>query len=167
VRALWLFALAACGRLEFGRERVTDGAPGDAPLDPSLVAWWRMEGYVGEGEAMGIADSTGVTNSFATCSGTTCPAIVPGKLGNAVSFDGVDGLLEAASMSSLVDGEFTVGAWIEMTRATTGENVQCAYGKASARASTTRGRRACSPISPPTSIRARRRCRTSSTRRRR
>ncbi|HEY3807511.1 MAG TPA: LamG domain-containing protein [Kofleriaceae bacterium] len=141
MRALWLFALAACGRLEFGRERVTDGAPttgdalasdgapGDAPLDPSLVAWWRMEGYVGEGEAMGIADSTGVTNSLATCSGTTCPAIVPGKLGNAVSFDGVDDLLEAASMSSLVDDEFTVGAWIEMTRATTGENVQCAYGK--------------------------------------
>jgi hypothetical protein len=130
VRAAWLIVVAACGRYGFDRERaVPDAATLDAAPDPSLVAWWRMEAYEPDGGAMGIVDSSGVTNTLAECSGSSCPTIVPGKVGNAVSFDGIDDLLEAASMPSLVDAEFTVGAWIQIAQATTGSNVQCAYGK--------------------------------------
>jgi Concanavalin A-like lectin/glucanases superfamily len=140
VRAAWLFAVAACGRFGFNRERVTDGGNAiDSPqqvddgtgsaIDPSLVAWWRMEAYEQEGNVMGIVDSSGVTNSLAACSGSSCPTIVPGKIGNAVSFDGIDDMLQAASMPTLVDSEFTVGAWIQIAQAPVGTNVLCAYGK--------------------------------------
>jgi hypothetical protein len=114
VRHLWLLAVLGCGRLDFGFHEPPDAAPvgGDAALDPSLVAWWRMEALSGSGGVLGVVDSTGVSQSIAACTvGGNCPTIVPGKIGNATEFFGVSTILSAASAPVLIDPMFTIGAW--------------------------------------------------------
>ena len=84
----------------------------DAALDPSLVAWWRMESLEGSAGVLGVVDSTGVTQTLAACTeGMDCPVIAPGKIGNAAQFDGVTTMLSAASAPALIDSTFTIGAW--------------------------------------------------------
>jgi hypothetical protein len=105
-----VIALAAgCGRFDFdGRADAQTDVLGDA----SLVAWWKMDELVSADGVLGVADSSGVLQHYAECSGTTCPTIVAGKIGNAMAFDGVDDLLVAQSSPVLFDTNFTVGAWI-------------------------------------------------------
>jgi Concanavalin A-like lectin/glucanases superfamily len=119
VRHAWLLAVLGCGRLDFGLFRDPPDAPPagsdaalDAGLDPSLVAWWRMEAFVGSDGVLGVVDSTGVSQSLAACTeGGNCPTIVPGHIGNAAQFDGTTTILSAASAPPLIDSTFTIGAW--------------------------------------------------------
>ncbi len=121
VRQLWLLAVLGCGRLDFGQfqshanDAASDGSPIDAPLDPTLVAWWRMEALDGSDGVLGVVDSTGLSQTIAACdAGSNCPIIVPGKLGNAAQFDGSTTILSAASAPALIDPVFTIGAWFRV-----------------------------------------------------
>jgi hypothetical protein len=121
VRQLWLLAVLGCGRFDFGsvQAHANDAAsidsPVDAPLDPTLVAWWRMESLEGSGSTRGILDATDLSQTFAACTeGSNCPTIVPGKIGNAAQFDGSTTILSAASAPALIDPVFTIGAWFRI-----------------------------------------------------
>src|SRR5580704_1080094 len=121
VRQLWLLAVLGCGRFDFGsvQAHANDAAsidsPVDAPLDPTLVAWWRMESLDGSGSVLGVVDSTGLSQTIAACNvGSNCPTIVPGKIGNAAQFDGSTTILSAASAPALIDPVFTIGAWFRI-----------------------------------------------------
>jgi len=122
VRHVWLLAVLGCGRLDFGlvadhsdaaRVAGSDAAGArDGAADPSLVAWYRMEALVGSNGILGVVDSSGVTQTLASCTvGGNCPTIVPGQVGNAAHFDGMTTILTAASAPPLIDSTFTIGAW--------------------------------------------------------
>jgi len=124
VRHVWLLAVLGCGRFDFGpfQERPDAARPpadaatvNDAALDPSLVAWWRMEALDGSDGVLGVSDSSGVSQTLAACTvGMDCPTIGPGKIGNAAQFDGATAILSAASAPALIDPTFTIGAWFRV-----------------------------------------------------
>jgi hypothetical protein len=126
VRHLWLVAMLGCGRFDFAASHdapapVGSDAAVDASLDPSLVAWWRMESLSGSAGVLGVADSTGVSQTVAACTaGGNCPTIVPGKIGNAAEFSGVSTILSAASAPALIGPVFTTGAWVFVNALTPG-----------------------------------------------
>lgn len=144
---MWLlFVVVGCGRFDFAPQQARSGdanssAPGDgridavrdaagppdAPLDPSLIAWWRMTALVGEAaNAMGVVESTDVVKSPAECGGVNglapCPTIVGGGHDglDAAELDGTTTMLAAASVSALSDTKFTIAAWVYNTAANNG-----------------------------------------------
>ena len=82
------------------------------PPDPNLVAWWRFEDGTGNLTAL---DSVGPNNGTLI---NMDPATdwVPGKVGGALSFDGVNDHVEVADHPSLnMTSAFTVAVWINPT----------------------------------------------------
>jgi hypothetical protein len=73
-----LILVAGCGRVDFDLG------------DPDLIAWYQLD-TLGGGAAI---DSTGHRHT-AVCDDATasCPRVVPGHHGNAMTFDGVDARL--------------------------------------------------------------------------
>jgi|HubBroStandDraft_6_1064221.scaffolds.fasta_scaffold55350_1 hypothetical protein len=144
MRQAWVLVVLGCGRLGFDQQQARDvdagGSNGanadakvgaepttdagvDAALDPSLVAWWRMEALTPSSNPVGdvgVADSTGMS-PMAQCGGQLpCPTIVAGKLGNAAQFDGSTTMLEAKSVAALIDSSFTIAAWVNLEAANGG-----------------------------------------------
>ncbi|HEY3807512.1 MAG TPA: LamG domain-containing protein [Kofleriaceae bacterium] len=125
-----LLVVIGCGRFDFDPQaRVfdashgpADAGPRDAPLDPSLVAWWRMIALVPVAGGNGVVDSTGITMSPASCGGATCPTIVAGGHDglDATEFDGAATMLAAASAIPLLDETFTIAAWVNNATANGG-----------------------------------------------
>jgi hypothetical protein len=132
-----LLVAFGCGRFDFDSQaRVSDGGAStgdaatstadasnpDAPLDPSLVAWWRMTALVPVGGGSGVVDTTGITMSPASCAGPTCPAIVSGGHDglDTSEFDGSATMLAAASAAPLIDTKFTIAVWVNNTVANGG-----------------------------------------------
>ncbi|ALG08787.1 hypothetical protein AOZ06_19375 [Kibdelosporangium phytohabitans] len=107
-------------------------ATGRFPADlPAL--WWTFEGQ--HTQAHDVAEPiTGPQTSDASthCAHATVsgnPAVVPGKVGNAVRFDGVDDAVYMPYKPSIAvgDGDFTVSTWLRYTG--TGDQVVFwAYG---------------------------------------
>src|SRR5688572_15839779 len=115
MRAPWLVVLAGCGRLGF--ETQSTGIEG-----VDLVAHYKMETLgpgIGTGTAhQTIGDTTGV--HVARCSMIEgfvhCPTSVPGQIGNALAFDGVDDIAIVQPTPALATTTgFTVTAWARLT----------------------------------------------------
>jgi hypothetical protein len=131
-----LVVVIGCGRFGFdplarsgdarapgdGAAAVADTAGRDAPLDPSLIAWWRMTALVPAFGGSGVVESTDITMSPAICSGATCPSIVSGGHDglDAGEFDGSTTMLAAASAAPLLDSTFTIAAWVNNSAANSG-----------------------------------------------
>jgi hypothetical protein len=91
-------------------------SPGDessstgAPIDPDLVAWYRFD----EGEfAGGVVDEIGMHDG--ACLPDLCPAPIPGVIGSAAHFDGIDDIVRVPVTDTLVVGDaLTVALWMRV-----------------------------------------------------
>jgi hypothetical protein len=91
-------------------------SPGDessttgASLDPDLVAWYRFD----EGEfAGGVVDEIGMHDG--TCLLDLCPQPIPGVVGSAAQFDGIDDIVRVPVTDMLVVGDaLTVALWMRV-----------------------------------------------------
>jgi hypothetical protein len=118
VRVVAVVVLAwGCGRFSFDAVTATaDGRAGDGPTFPSgLVAYYPME--------QTLADPVG--HHDATCA-ASCPTYVTGMRGMAAAFAGQD-LASASSAPDLLDPEFTVALWLQVTQTPT--TFVCPIGK--------------------------------------
>ncbi len=80
--------------------------PTPTPI-PNLAAWWKFD----EGSGATTADSSVNTNTGTLTNG---PAWTTGRIGGALSFDGVDDSVDAGNGASLnLTGSFTITAWIK------------------------------------------------------
>jgi hypothetical protein len=76
------------------------------------VAWWKLD----ESSGAAAADSSGNANTGTLTNG---PIWTTGKLGSALSFDGVNDYVTVPSSSSLdITGSFTLSAWTRFTNTT-------------------------------------------------
>jgi hypothetical protein len=101
---LALLPLAACGRLGFGSE------------DPDLMAYLSLDDDPTTGR---FVDHSGHGNDARCVVGVTCPTTAPGKVGNAVRFDGMQQYLLITSSPEIdVAGPFTIAAWVYIDDAT-------------------------------------------------
>jgi hypothetical protein len=88
------------------------GAPNNTgSLSSGLVGWWTMDG--GDTSTNGsavttILDRSG-NNNKGTFSGATSPRLLPGKIGQGVSFDGADDQINAGAGASITD--LTTATW--------------------------------------------------------
>jgi len=88
----------------------TSNPDGDAPADANLVtmglvAWYKMDSL------SPIEDSSGHGHT-GTC--TSCPDLVPGKIGSGFEFNGVSELVTVASTAELnTTAGFTVAFWVQ------------------------------------------------------
>jgi hypothetical protein len=76
-------------------------------LEPGLVGYWKLD----EGIGTTAYDSSGNGNDGTLVNG---PTWVDGRFGKALSFDGVDNMVNApnSSLWNFGTGDFTMGAWI-------------------------------------------------------
>lgn len=92
-------------------------------LIPNLVSWWTFDG----GKLItNVADSSGVNNGsliIGASGKNTSTTTVPGKIGQALSFDGTDDYIDIADNNSLsfgngtTDTPMSISAWIYMKNA--------------------------------------------------
>ncbi|HUJ61395.1 MAG TPA: LamG domain-containing protein [Kofleriaceae bacterium] len=112
MRALAVVVVAACGRTGFDAR--SDATPRDAPPDglpAGLVAWYPMDTFDGTT----LVDATG-NGHGASCTPPACPTLVtPGRVGNALAFDGVDDHLVVDGPASVFGSPFTVAWWESIT----------------------------------------------------
>ena len=105
--ALACVVIGACG-FSSPRGAGPDGAvaPGDgAALDDGLIAWYRMDQLVADA----AEDATGHGHR-GTC--TSCPAVVPGRIGSGFRFGG-NARIDVASAADLrLTSGFTVALWL-------------------------------------------------------
>jgi hypothetical protein len=73
--------------------------------DNSLVGWWRMDDY----DATEVFDYTGVNNGTITGASYTSA----GKLGGAMSFDGVDDYIDITSISVDFTKSYSFNVWVK------------------------------------------------------
>jgi hypothetical protein len=113
MRWVWVVLLAtACGRLGFdpmvppgstdgrlGDGTAGDGAARDSSLPAGLVVWFPME------EMMPVDTLTGTVGD---CAGTTCPMVIAGYSGNALSFDGSNDCIAIADYTALDQPTLTI-----------------------------------------------------------
>ena len=82
------------------KQGVTSNSNG---INDGLIAYWTLDGNktsINNSGIISAIDSTTNANS-ATYSDATAPVAVPGKFGQALSFDGVDDILNAGSRASI------------------------------------------------------------------
>ncbi|MBP7937361.1 MAG: chitobiase/beta-hexosaminidase C-terminal domain-containing protein [Phycisphaerae bacterium] len=81
-----------------------------ADITTGLVGWWRLDGSSGDS----ASDATGNGNTVTLVNG---PTWTSGKIGNALSFDGIDdyGTIDSFSMS--LSGDMTMALWVKWTAA--------------------------------------------------
>ena len=84
--------------------------PVDANLNSGLVGYWTFDG---KNLINNVLDSsgqgrTGYLKNFTS----TSSAIVPGKVGQALGFDGIDDYIDAGAVDWLGTGALTISAWI-------------------------------------------------------
>ena len=107
------------------RDGGTDSARFEAGTNPSLwasasglVGYWSFDGTgsIANNQIAGLRDESGRGNhGTASNANTTGMAFVPGRMGNAVTFDGVDDWVEIGNRSSLnITGAITVEAWFNI-----------------------------------------------------
>jgi uncharacterized protein len=83
------------------------GTDAVAPIDPDLVAWWKLD----EGQGSAARDSSGKNNDGLLATGASWS---PGKIGTALSFDGVAGralVANNATQQTITDG-LTFATWL-------------------------------------------------------
>lgn len=85
----------------------TEGGTTGEPLDPDLVAWYRFD----EGDFAGsLLDEVG--NHHGECGPPSCPLAIPGPIGNAGEFDGIDDIVHVPTDDDLqVADALTVAVW--------------------------------------------------------
>lgn len=77
----------------------------------SLAGWWRFN--IERGENVSFFRDWSKHGNNAGCSGENCPADAPGKLGNALDFDGVNDYVDAGNREILnITKAVTIEAWI-------------------------------------------------------
>ena len=79
-------------------------------LDSSLVSWWRMDDL--NSSNTGVVDYMGRNNG--TPSGGASQ-VTNGKMGKAMSFDGVDDYVTLSSLPTSGTGNFSVFSWVKTT----------------------------------------------------
>jgi hypothetical protein len=91
----------------------TDSGTTGEPLDPDLVAWYRFD----EGDFAGmLLDEVG--NHHGVCTDVGCPTAIPGPVGSAGEFDGIDDIVHIASDADLQVGDaLTVALWVRIDAA--------------------------------------------------
>jgi len=103
---LWFVILATLWFVVFGLNEAHAALIGKPPTNLGLVGYWSMN----EGTGSYADDSSGNKNTGTLTNG---PTWVDGKRGKALSFDGVDDLVDAGSQIILDDiGARTISAWI-------------------------------------------------------
>ena len=96
-------ALCGCGRIGFGISDV------DASTNIGLVAWFKFD----ETGGTTAVDASGNGNDLTLRGGAS---FAPGRIGNALSLNGVDGAAEAAPTAGLnLTGSMTIAAFLEPT----------------------------------------------------
>lgn len=108
VAVVILAGVAGCGRSNF--ELLSDTRVDD-PLDVGLVGHWPFE----EGSGTFTADTSGFEN-HGTLVGSGV-AFVDGRIGMALSFDGVDGRVDITETTNVLDvgmASFSVSVWINV-----------------------------------------------------
>ena len=86
-----------------------------------LASYWQLDT---------IQSSTTFTDTMllqdATCSGINCPTVVPGKIGNAASFDGINDGLDVGNQAEynwLNNESFSFELWVNTTQSCSGNKV--------------------------------------------
>jgi concanavalin A-like lectin/glucanase superfamily protein len=114
-----VIAIAGCGRVGFdvGVPSHGDGMTTDTIVAAGLIAWYPMDAIT----ATGIADATGRAQDglcpIDSQGQPVCPTTVPGKIDNAVLFDGAHLLEVRATPALRTTSGFTVAAWVNITTA--------------------------------------------------
>ena len=89
-----------------------DGYVPDAFVDTTLMAHWKFD----DAPADGALDSSGRGHT-GTCTGTGCPLLVAGHIGNAYKFDAVDDVLIVLDSLDF-RGNFTIAMWANLAAVT-------------------------------------------------
>jgi hypothetical protein len=93
------------------------GAPNSTgSLSNGLVGWWTFDGNDSATNNSGILtvlDRSGSGNKGTTASKAATPSFTPGKIGQALNFDGVDDVIAAGDIAA-TDGasQLTASAWV-------------------------------------------------------
>jgi len=112
------------------RDGGTDSARFEAGTNPSLwasasglVGYWSFDGTgsIANNQTAGLRDGSGRENhGTASNANATGMAFVPGRVNNAVTFDGVDDHVEVPNSASLnITSAITIEAWVRTTIAST------------------------------------------------
>jgi hypothetical protein len=116
-----VIAIAGCGRVGFDSvvPSQLDGTAADTTVAASLIAWYPMDAIT----STGITDATGHAQD-GLCpidlqGQPVCPTTVPGKIGNAVLFDGAKLLEVKGTPALMTTSGFTVAAWVNIAAAPT------------------------------------------------
>jgi hypothetical protein len=129
MRRLALILLAGCGRVGFDTRDGT--SPPDVAVSAGLVAYYPMDSLDSISSSVSSApDATGRghTGLCELDPALTCPTVVPGHIGNAYQFDGIDDLVRVTDMPDLeTTSGFTIAAWIETHGVTSAEG--CPFSK--------------------------------------
>lgn len=88
-----------------GEESSTTGST----LDPDLVAWYRFEEAEFSG---GVIDELGMHDG--TCALDLCPQSIPGVVGSAAQFDGIDDIVHVPAGALPIDDGLTVALWMRL-----------------------------------------------------
>lgn len=105
-----VLALAACGRIGFGQTTSGDAADGSDSVvaDPDLIVHVTFDGTTMPSDGAGLLGAV-------SCVSSRCPGSVPGRIGNAAAFDGVDDYLLFSSVAALDFGAagqpFSISMW--------------------------------------------------------
>src|SRR3989344_3097248 len=104
----------------FGGTQVGVSIQPAGTLQTGLVGWWTFDG---PNLQQNVADSSGQGNTGYFSTTTSATTTVVGKLGQALSFDGVDDYVDAGSgnVASII-GPITISAWIK-TSSTTAQTI--------------------------------------------
>ncbi|OHA42431.1 MAG: hypothetical protein A3H68_00475 [Candidatus Taylorbacteria bacterium RIFCSPLOWO2_02_FULL_46_40] len=96
-------------------------------LNSGLVGWWTFDG---KNMAQNVADSSGLNNNgYMSGFTSTSTAVTPGKIGQALKFDGVNDYVRAGDIG--VDenqSSLTVSFWAKVNSLTRGEYLVSRYG---------------------------------------
>ncbi len=88
--------------------------PAAAHPDPGIVGLWHLDEVDTSVSPYTTPDSSGLGNTGSLYSTVSPPILVPGKFGNALSFDGTGDYVQLPASNTIVDTDiFTVEAWFK------------------------------------------------------
>ena len=96
--------ISLAGHLQMAEAQALSGCPTD------MTSYWKLD----EPGGPLFTDSLGTSN--AGCTGSACPSSVPGRIGNALGFDGIDDALTVPADASFNWGSsdsFSVELWMK------------------------------------------------------
>jgi hypothetical protein len=91
------------------------GSPNAVSLSNGLVGYWPLDGAVTDWNTNTTRDLSGNGNTGTLISMSTTTSPTPGKIGQALQFDGSSSYIDLGSPASLVVEKITICAWIRPT----------------------------------------------------